>query len=54
MTCEKCGRQLENDDVSMGANLGFGPFYVCFDCMPPGTAEEIIESIDLSINPREE
>jgi len=59
--CHDCGRTLPLYDEdgglqpSLGLNLGFGMFYWCRDCKPPGgDIHEIIEQFDMFINPKKE
>jgi hypothetical protein len=55
MKCYQCEKELDFKDVSMAQGLpDIGQFYWCKDCVPIGTPEEIIESLDDFIEPKKE
>ena len=55
-SCFRCGRVIEGHP-SMGMNLPGvtpGPIHFCYECEPPKSAEEIIESIESFLDPPKE
>jgi len=45
LVCERCGRKITQEEVSMGYNVGFGPVYLCTECLPPPETEQQLDDL---------
>jgi len=56
MTCFKCEKEITGE-AALAYNLPGvtpGPIYFCYDCCPPVSADEALETIMRFIDPRKE
>ena len=57
MKCHDCGKEISDEEVSLGMNLPpitDGPQYWCHDCKPVQSAEEVIAQFYSFFNPPKE
>lgn len=52
--CDKCERELPDEQLRSAGNYGWGVVSLCCDCEPNKSPEEIVEELALFMHPPRE